>query len=325
MPRIRRPFLRRPFLRRPFPRRTVLAAALALVTGQALAQATMTEEQDRRQKVLETTSPSAAKVLFGRATSAAPLEARAIGNYAKGCLAGAAALPVDGETWQVMRLTRNRNWGHPELITILERLSKRAPQVAGWPGLLVGDISQPRGGPMLTGHASHQVGLDADVWLTPMPNRRLSSQEREEMSAVNMARPDWMDVDPAVWTPGHTAMVKAAANERRVERIFVNPALKKALCREAGSDRAWLSKVRPMWGHNYHFHIRLSCPAGAEDCGGQEPPAGGEGCGQELDDWLAQQHRAIFAPKKPAPASKPKPPMTLDALPAACRQVLVAR
>ena len=64
-----------------------------------------------------------------------------------------------------MRLSRNRNWGHPKLVEFLERLSAKGAKV-GWPGLLVGDMAQPRGGPMLTGHASHQVGLDADIWLT---------------------------------------------------------------------------------------------------------------------------------------------------------------
>src|SRR3954451_16050793 len=113
----------------------------------------------------------AAKDLFGRKPTPVPLEARSIGFYTKGCLAGGVALPINGKTWQVMRLSRNRNWGHPKLIEFLERLARRVPQINGWPGLLVGDISQPRGGPMLTGHASHQVGLDADIWLTPMPDR----------------------------------------------------------------------------------------------------------------------------------------------------------
>ncbi len=119
----------------------------------------------------------AAKELFGRKPQPVPMAARSIGFYAKGCLAGAQALPINGQTWQVMRLSRNRNWGHPELIDMLERLAAKVPKVAGWPGLLVGDMSQPRGGPMLTGHASHQVGLDADVWLTPMPNRQLTRLE----------------------------------------------------------------------------------------------------------------------------------------------------
>jgi penicillin-insensitive murein endopeptidase len=259
-----------------------------------------------------------AKELFGRATTAAPLLARAIGSYARGCVAGALALPVDGENWQVMRLSRNRNWGHPALIGFLERLSKRVPEINGWPGLLVGDISQARGGPMLTGHASHQVGLDADVWLTPMPDRRLTRAEREEMSATNLVRPDWLDVDPAVYTKAHLALIRAVSREPEVARIFVNAAIKRALCRDAGSDRGWLSKVRPMFGHNYHFHIRLSCPAGEEGCADQDPVPAGDGCGAELDKW--------FTPEmlKPKP-TKPRPPMTMAALPEECRRVLVAK
>ena len=119
-----------------------------------------------------------AKELFGRKTTPAPLQTRTIGFYAKGCLAGGVALPINGETWQVMRLSRNRNWGHPSLLEFLERLADQAPKT-GWHGLLVGDMSQPRGGPMLTGHASHQVGLDVDIWLTPMPDHELSRAERE--------------------------------------------------------------------------------------------------------------------------------------------------
>ena len=115
----------------------------------------------------------ASQKLFGREDAPAPLQARALGWYAKGCLAGGTALPVNGATWQVMRLSRNRNWGHPNLVRVIERISEQGKKL-GWNGLLVGDMSQPRGGPMLTGHASHQVGLDADIWLTPMPDRELT-------------------------------------------------------------------------------------------------------------------------------------------------------
>jgi penicillin-insensitive murein endopeptidase len=263
-------------------------------------------------------SPSTpARDLFGRKANPAPLAARAIGGYARGCVAGAVALPIDGPTWQVMRLSRNRNWGHPRLIAFLERVGRKVPEINGWPGLLVGDISQPRGGPMLTGHASHQLGLDADVWLTPMPDRRLSREEREMMSATDMVRPDRLDIDPKVWTPGHTALIRAVAKEPEVARIFANPAIKKALCREAGNERGWLSKVRPTWGHNYHFHIRLACPRGEENCADQDPVPAGDGCG-DLDRWFTKE---MLFPKP----GKPRPPMTMAQLPAECRRVLVAQ
>src|ERR1700724_2046327 len=235
-----------------------------------------------------------ANELFGRIATPAPMATHSIGFYAKGCLAGALALPINGETWKVMRLSRNRNWAHPDMVALLERLSVKAHEVAGWPGLLLGDMSQPRGGPMLTGHASHQVGLDADIWLTPMPDRELSREEREEMSATMVVAEDRKDVDPKVWTPAHVAVIKAAAQDPNVARMFVNAAIKKALCRDAGSDRAWLSKVQPWWGHDYHFHVRLICPSGNPECKPQPARPADDGCGKELDHWFTD---AILHPK----------------------------
>jgi penicillin-insensitive murein endopeptidase len=221
-----------------------------------------------------------------------------------------------------MRLSRNRNWGHPQLIALLERLSAKVHKAAGWPGLLVGDMSQPRGGPMITGHASHQVGLDADIWLSPMPDHLLSRNEREEMSATMVVRADRLDVDPKVWTPGHLAAIRAAAQEPQVERIFVNAAIKKALCREATGDRKWLAKVRPWWGHDYHFHMRIRCPAGDKECVPQPEPSSGEGCSKsDLAYWFKD---SIIHPKPSLKPSPPSHPMTLAQMPPACRQVLNA-
>jgi penicillin-insensitive murein DD-endopeptidase len=266
-------------------------------------------------------SPSTpAKELFARKANPVPLAARSIGFYSAGCLAGAIALPINGPTWQVMRLSRNRNWGHPKLIAFLERLAEKAKKV-GWNGLLVGDLSQPRGGPMLSGHASHQVGLDADIWLTPMPDRKLSPEEREFMSATEMVREDRLDVDPEVWTHSRTELIRTAAEDPDVERIFVNAAIKKALCREAGPDRGWLAKVRPWWGHDYHFHVRIYCPADSPDCKPQPPPEPGDGCGHELDYWFSD---AVLHPKPSEEPAKPRPGPTLAQLPAACRKVLMA-
>jgi penicillin-insensitive murein endopeptidase len=263
-----------------------------------------------------------AKELFGRKVLPAAMRTRVIGFYAKGCIAGAEALPINGESWQVMRLSRNRNWAHPDLVALLKRLADKAHKDAGWPGILVGDMSQPRGGPMLTGHASHQVGLDADIWLTPMPNRQLSRNEREEMSAIMMVRADRLDIDPNAWTPNHLAVIRAAAQEPSVQRIFVNAAIKKALCREAKGDRSWLSKVRPMYGHDYHFHLRIKCPTGSSECESQPEPSADEGCSAgDLAYWFKD---STIHPKPPKVPPKPKPPMTLAQLPAACRQILAA-
>lgn len=269
--------------------------------------------------------PIAAKLLFGSVTSAAPLAARAIGFYSKGCLAGGRALEVDGPAWQAMRLSRNRYWGHPKLIELIERFAKEVQKEDGWPGILVGDMSQPRGGPMLTGHASHQIGLDADIWFTPMPSRRLSKREREQLSATSMIEGP-TSIDKKAFTPDHVKVVKRAASYPAVERILVHPAIKKALCEAAGKDRAWLGKVRPYYGHHYHFHVRLACPTGSPGCRPQPPPRGDDGCGKELDDWFKILTRP---PRKPAvaDAKKPvrrKPPTTLADLPKECAVVLSA-
>lgn len=266
--------------------------------------------------------PLPAKELFGRVAGPAPIAARSIGFYSKGCLAGAQALAVNGPNWQVMRLSRNRNFGHPDLVAFLERFSAQVPKVSSWQGILVGDMSQPRGGPMLTGHASHQIGLDADIWLTPSPGRELSREEREKLSASMMVRADRRDIDPSNWRPDHWKVVRAAALDPRVERIFVNAAIKKALCREASGDRSFLAKVRPYWGHDYHMHVRLTCPPGNAECRPQEAPPTGEGCGSELDWWFTDE---VLHPKPEPEPAKPKPPLTLADLPDACAAVLGAK
>ncbi len=268
-----------------------------------------------------------ARELFGAATEPAPLAARSIGGYAKGCLAGGVALPINGPDWQVMRLLRNRNWGNPRLIDYLERLASDAHALDGWPGLLIGDLSQVRGGPMLQGHTSHQVGLDADIWLTPMPDRILTPEAREDMTAVSMLK-DPFSVDPEIFTLLHVKLIKRAASYPQVARIFVHPAIKKALCQQAskvGKDKGWLGKVRPWWNHHYHFHVRLSCPPGAEGCQNQKPVTGNLGCGRELTDWNAMLKKAAIEMAKPGAKSwKGKPPLTMAQLPKECGTVLTA-
>lgn len=180
---------------------------------------------------------------------------------------------------------------------------------------------------MITGHSSHQIGLDVDIWLTPMPDRILTPQEREDMSAVSMLK-DPFNVDPNKWTPLHTKLIKRAASYPEVDRIFVHPAIKKVLCEQAGKDRAWLDKVRPWWNHYYHFHVRLICAPGAEGCEAQKPVSSDDGCGQELANWYAMLKKVAIASAKPAPpGAKPwtgKPTLQTADLPRECGTVLTS-
>src|ERR1022692_864998 len=139
-----------------------------------------------------------AKLLFSKKELPSLGKAMAIGYYPRGCLQGGVELPVNGPNWQVMRLSRNRNWGHPELVTFLERFAPLAAKATGWKGVLVGDMAQPRGGPLPFGHLSHQIGLDVDIWFMPMPNRELSKKEREDISAINVVSADWLSINPKV-------------------------------------------------------------------------------------------------------------------------------
>lgn len=255
-----------------------------------------------------------AKDVFGDKRLPAATAPEVHGFYSKGCFAGGIAIATDGPHWQAMRLSRNRRWGHPELIALLERLSREAV-ADGWPGLLIGDVSQPRGGPMLSGHASHQIGLDADIWFLPMPDRRLSDRERENVDFVSMLKPDSLLVDDRKWTPAHARLLARAASYPNVERILVHPGIKKKLCETVTGDRSWLRKVRPFWGHDSHFHIRIGCPDGSPDCRSQDPVPRSEGCDASLAWWFTDEPwKPATGPAKP----RARDVMRMSALPNAC-------
>lgn len=273
---------------------------------------------------VEVLAAQEAKQVFGRMVLPANLNAASYGYYTKGCLAGAVAMPIDGPTWQTMRLSRNRRWGHPNLIALIEQLSIKAKK-SGWNGILVGDISQPRGGPMLTGHRSHQVGLDADLWLTPMPNRRMTYQERENTSAISILKKGTPYVDDRRWNKSYEKLLYHAASFKSVERVLVHPGIKKKLCETVRGDRSWLSKIRPVYGHHYHFHIRLKCQPGSGSCRKQNPPPKDTGCGEPLKWWFD----VALAPKKPSKKKKTTKPkkkkiVTVNDLPKQCLQVASA-
>ncbi|XHY16450.1 Penicillin-insensitive murein endopeptidase (plasmid) [Pseudoseohaeicola sp. NH-UV-7] len=260
-----------------------------------------------------------AKQQFGAMKDASEHRPAPFGSYAKGCVAGAVQLPETGPTWQAMRLSRNRNWGHPDVVDFVQDLSRKAAQQPGWKGLYIGDISQPRGGPMLSGHRSHQIGLDVDIWMLPPDRLNLSPNQRENISSLSLRRANGAYVNSS-WTRAHHEIIKAAAKDKRVARIFVFPGAKVQMCNDEKGNKSWLRKVRPWYGHHYHFHVRLACPKGARGCVDQDPPPAGNGCG-DAQKWVND----ILNPPPPDPnAKKPKPrrEYVLADLPQQCATVL---
>ncbi|WP_050527911.1 penicillin-insensitive murein endopeptidase [Pseudorhodobacter aquimaris] len=270
--------------------------------------------------------------LFGAQKTPSRQAPMPIGTYAKGCGAGQVQLPESGPTWQAMRLSRDRHWGQPVMIDYLKDLSRTAVKV-GWKGLYIGDISQPRGGPMTSGHASHQIGLDADVWMRPPSRLNLSRSEREKIGSIPVRSANQRAVTKN-WTRSHHALLKAAASDKRVDRIFVAAAVKLEMCKTARpSDKKWLQKIRPVAGHDTHFHVRLKCPRGASGCVTQKPSVatlskGGNGCDDTLRWWVTDYLNPPKATPKPkkktAPRKRPRQ-FTMADLPNQCKNVLNAR
>lgn len=264
-----------------------------------------------------------AKDVFGNVRGPTAGPAQVIGFYSRGCATGLMQLPETGPTWQAMRLSRSRNWGHPELIAVIQRLGAVATQV-GWRGIYVGDMSQPRGGPMTTGHASHQLGIDADIWMLPATSLRLSPNERERLSSQSVVARN--GVEPSgLWSPAHAALLKAAASDPRVQRVFVDPVAKLQLCRTERGDRSYLRKIQTINGHDYHFHIRLRCPAGSPGCQGQAEVPPGDHCDAAEQMIRDRLHPERVARQPPDPDYRHPRSYRLSELPAACTAVALAR
>ncbi|WP_082111453.1 penicillin-insensitive murein endopeptidase [Grimontia sp. AD028] len=208
---------------------------------------------------------------------------QSIGSYANGCLSGGEALPLKGEGYQVIRPSRNRYYGHPNMVAYLSKLAKKTKRF-GLDDLMIADISMPRGGNFTKGHSSHQTGLDADIWLSFAPES-LTKDSLESPTAVSLVDLQNYALKRDNWMKEHAILFQVAASEPEVARIFVHPVIKETLCEMAWEDRNWLRKVRPWWGHHYHMHVRLQCPEGSLNCISQNAPPAGDGCGAELISW----------------------------------------
>jgi penicillin-insensitive murein endopeptidase len=245
----------------------------------------------------------------------APGPTQVIGFYSAGCIQGAQPLPLEGPGYEAIRVSRNRYWGHPATLEFIRTFAERV-RSAGQSHLYIGDIGQPRGGPMSFGHASHQVGLDVDIWFERQPGARRAPQDRENPLLRSLVRSDDGGIDDSVFGEPHLALLRTAATMPGVDRIFVNKWIKQRICNTATGNRSWLRKLVPWYGHDEHFHVRLFCPPGNPQCQPQAAYSEDDGCGEALESWFRK------APLTP-PTTPPKP--YRPKLPPACQTVLSAR
>lgn len=219
-----------------------------------------------------------------------PGKAESIGYYSLGCLRGGQSLPPSGKGFQVMRLSRGRFWGHPNLINYLKKSSKEVLRKTGRQ-LLIGDLGHAKGTPSISGHNSHQTGLDVDIWFQTLePKKNLDLAQRETMSAPSFLK-SRTEVDENKWKQEHWEILKILAKETEVHRIFVNPAFKKLLCTKKAKmfTLEEKAKIRPWYRHDDHFHVRLKCPKDSPNCTPQKDPVLKDGCDEELDWWFTEE------------------------------------
>ncbi len=263
------------------------------------------------------TVPAAMAQEWGQVPGPSPGPPQVIGFYSAGCIQGAQALPTEGPGYEAIRLSRNRNWGHPVTLDFIKRFSEQV-RAASQNHLYIGDIGQPRGGPMSFGHASHQVGLDVDIWFERQPGARRAPADRESPWLRSLVRSDDGGIDDTVFNDQHVALLRMAATSPGVDRMFVNKWIKERICNTATGDRAWLRKLVPWIGHDEHFHVRMYCPPGNPQCQAQATYPDDDGCGEALDLWFKRPPVQMPAPGAAVKPYRPK-------LPAACQQVLNAR
>lgn len=221
-----------------------------------------------------------------RMSTRLPTESKpeAIGEYALGCLSGAQTFTGQEKGIILSQTKRGRYWGHPDLINLLTRAGEEFHKKKM--SLIIGDLSQSRGGPTITGHNSHQTGLDVDVWFQmPSIKEKMSFKtiETEDMKPQSDLNADQIK------------MIQFFARDPSVERIFINPGFKKKLCSTSAPYKLSADehhRLRAWYGHDDHIHVRLKCPVDSPLCVSQKPIPDGDGCDENLEWWFTEEAKA---------------------------------
>jgi len=190
----------------------------------------------------------ATQIALGLAMAASGLqvqwhESTAVGTQTAGRLEQGVRLPAGGRTfftWDpVLRRSPNRawrRWGTDRLVRVVLSVAQRYhdahPRSAR---IAIGDLSRPRGGDFgpqygYIGHASHQNGLDVDVYYPRADGRELAARDASEIDR------------------GRSQEIVNRFLAAGAQVIFVGP--NTGLRGPAG-------RVQPLAHHDNHLHVRL--------------------------------------------------------------------
>ncbi len=252
---------------------------------------------------------------WGKVTTPTSGETKIYGSYSNGCLAGAREIPLKGSGFMLARGNRGRHYAHPAMLEYLYGLGAELQSRGSY--VLVADVSQPRGGPIIGGHNSHQIGLDADIWYwrPDVAFSRISTDYTKNIASRSMVRMGGISPE---FGAEEFQVIKTAAARPEVDRIFVNSVIKRELCRLAPRE-PWMMKVRPWWGHESHFHVRLKCPNNERSCVPQPGVTSDNGCDGELSWWFGAEAMHPQTKDKVSTSSR-----TLKHMPKQCMDVLKA-
>ncbi len=245
-----------------------------------------------------------------------PGVSQSIGRPNGGCLIGAQELDLSGNTWELMRPQKRRNFAHPELIEILKQLGAhiQSKSVTKTEKLLIGDLSQAAGGPLPFGDSSHQTGLDAEIWwmrLSHFPYV-LDKENREKLEAKSILHADGLSLN-SYWDVLTQEMLLWLASRGEVQAVYVNAAIKKKLCLEM-SFHPGHNKIFADFGHEKSFRLRLLCPENSKYCTNLWEDASANSCNDDdLEQWFRPEILALN--KKKSLDGKQK---VFSSLPKAC-------
>lgn len=221
-------------------------------------------------------------LLFATTSQSWGAQSEPVGYYSNGSIRNGVELPDSGPGYMKLFLHRNRAWGTQEMIDMLITsaglMNKKFPNKDR---LQVGDISKKGGGDVTDLHSSHQNGLDVDLtyYRVNEVEQRVSQIDGFAENMVINGRLSRNFDSARNWE-----FIKQLHESGEVQRIFVDPVIKKELCRQARMKKELLRfddilrSIRPYANHADHMHVRLKCPRDARNCQSQEDPPAGTGC-----------------------------------------------